>query len=142
VSKPIEDRLLGHFYSELRRRRVLATLSIQVIAAWLIIQVTDALFPGWNIAEENIRFLLYATIACFPIAFVFGWKYDITPRGIKVTLPASRMGDDGGLPPARSGHVLLSFLSLATISIFVGFGRGSPTFDCRESASKTIRCVL
>jgi hypothetical protein len=113
---------MGYFYSELRRRRVLATLSIYVIAVWLIIQVADVLFPGLNIAEENIRFLLYAAIACLPIAIVVGWKYDITPRGIKVTPPASRTGDDGSLPLARADHVLLAFLSLATISIIVGFG--------------------
>ncbi len=111
---------MGHFYSELRRRRVLATLSIYVIVAWLMIQVADVLFPGWNIAEENIRFLLYAAIACFPIAFVVGWKYDITPRGIKVTPPASSTADDGSLPLASADMYCFRFCRLQPSALLWG----------------------
>ncbi len=80
------------------------------------------LFPGWNIAEENIRYLFYAAIAGFPIAFVVGWKYDITSHGIRRTPPASEVPAGKDLPLTRFDHALPSFLSLAAISIVVGFG--------------------
>lgn len=65
---------MAGFYSELRRRRVFATVSIYLVAAWLFIQVSDVLFPGWNIAEENIRYLLYAAIAAIRAAVSVGWR--------------------------------------------------------------------
>ena len=123
---------VANFYSELRRRRVFATISIYVVAAWLLIQVADVLFPGWNIAEENIRYLFYISIGCFPIAFIIGWKYDITPRGIKRTPPASQSPTDVSLPLNRADHLLLSFLSIVFISIVVGFTwkiKVSPVFE-------------
>jgi len=112
---------MANIYSELRRRRVFATVSIYIVAAWLLIQVADVLFPGWNIAEENIRYLVYAAVACFPIACIVGWKYDITTHGIRRTPPASQVPDETSLPLNRADHAILSFLSLATITIVVGF---------------------
>jgi len=112
---------MANFYSELRRRRVFATVSIYIVAAWLLIQIADVLFPGWHIAEENIRYLVYAAIACFPIAIIIGWKYDITTHGIKRTPPSSQVPDDVSLPLSWADHVLLWFLSLTTISIVAGF---------------------
>jgi TolB-like protein len=113
---------MASFYSEMRRRRVFATVSIYVVAAWLIIQVADVVFPGWNIPEENIRYLVYAAIACFPIALAIGWKYDITTHGIKLTPPVSQIPDEISLPLTRTDRALLSFLLLTTIIILVGFG--------------------
>jgi len=113
---------MANFYSELRRRRVFSTISIYVVAAWLLIQIADVLFPGWNIAEENIRYLLYAAIACFPIAFVVGWKYDITKHGIKRTPSASQVPDDVSLPLKKADHLLLTLLTIATVCIIGGVG--------------------
>ena len=54
---------MGHFFAELKRRRVLPALTIYVVAAWLLIQIADVLFPGAGIPEENIRFVLGAAMA-------------------------------------------------------------------------------
>jgi len=113
---------MASLYSELRRRRVFATVSIYLVSAWLIIQVADVLFPGWNIPEDNIRYLVYAAIACFPIAIALGWKYNITAHGIKRTPLASHISDETSLPLTGTDHALLSFLLLAAISIVAGFG--------------------
>ncbi|MCP4047249.1 MAG: tetratricopeptide repeat protein, partial [Gammaproteobacteria bacterium] len=114
---------MAGFYHELRRRRVFGTISIYVVGAWLLIQVADVLFPGWNIAEENIRYLVYMAIGCFPVAFVVGWKYDITTHGIKRTPPSTKVSEEISLSLNKADHLLLAFLAIATISIVVGFGR-------------------
>ena len=39
---------MGNFFVEIRRRRVFLTISIYVVAAWLLMQIADVLFPGWG----------------------------------------------------------------------------------------------
>jgi len=114
---------MEHFFAELKRRRVFLTISIYVVAAWLLMQIADVLFPGWGIPEENIRYLLYIAVACFPIAFVIGWKYDITLRGIERT-PSSEQEarGDADLSLSKADHAILAVSTLAAIGIVAGFG--------------------
>jgi TolB-like protein len=114
---------VGKFFAELKRRRVPLAISIYVVSAWLLMQIADVLFPGWGIREENIRFLFYAAVACFPIAFIIGWKYDITLHGIERTpsLEDEAKGD-ADLSLGRVDHAILAILSLAVVGILVGFG--------------------
>ena len=114
---------MGHFFAELKRRRVLPTVSIYVVAAWLLIQIADVLFPGAGIPEENIRYVLFTAIACFPIACIVGWKYDITMRGIKRTATSEHEAHgEADLSLNKADHAILTVLSLVTISIVAGFG--------------------
>ena len=75
------------FWQELRRRRVYR-LAGSGVGAWLIIQVGDVFFPAWGLPETAVRFLIIATILCFPIALVFSWIFDISTSGIVKTEPA------------------------------------------------------
>jgi TolB-like protein/Flp pilus assembly protein TadD len=59
-----------------------------IVGAWLIIQVADVFFPAWGLPETALRFLIAATILCFPIALIFSWIFDITTSGIVKTEPA------------------------------------------------------
>ncbi|WOJ92245.1 hypothetical protein R0135_10645 [Congregibacter variabilis] len=71
--------------AEIRRRKVLRTLALYILAAWGLMQVADVLLPGLGLPEESIRYLLFATIAGFPVALVFAWFFDITANGIQRT---------------------------------------------------------
>jgi len=86
-------KLIGHnqsmgFWRELRRRRVYRMAGFYVVGAWLVIQVADVFFPAWGLPETALRFLIVATILCFPIALIFSWTFDITTSGIVKTEPA------------------------------------------------------
>jgi hypothetical protein len=59
-----------------------------VVGSWLIIQVADVFFPAWGLPETALRFLIVATILCFPTALIFAWTFDITSSGIVKTAPA------------------------------------------------------
>jgi len=76
------------FWQELRRRRVHRMVGFYVVGAWLVLQVADVFFPAWGLPETAMRFLIVATILCFPIALVFSWTFDITTSGIVKTEPA------------------------------------------------------
>jgi TolB-like protein/Tfp pilus assembly protein PilF len=86
-------KLLGHnqsmgFWQELRRRRVYRMAGLYIVGAWVVIQVADISFPAWGVPESALRYLFIAAAACFPVALIFSWYYDITPKGIVRTEPA------------------------------------------------------
>ena len=116
--------LLGHnqsmgFWQELRRRRVYRMAGFYVVGAWLGIQVADVFFPAWGLPETALRFLIVATILCFPIALIFSWIFDITISGIVKTEPADS-GETFDNSLKRTDYVVLA--ALLTIGAAIVFG--------------------
>lgn len=107
------------FWQEMRRRRVFRLAGLYIVGAWLVIQVADISFPAWGIPETAIRYLFVAAAACFPVALIFSWYYDITSRGIVRTEPA---GADVSvdLSLKRSDYIILT--ALFGIGLAVVFG--------------------
>ena len=90
-----------------------------VVGAWLIIQVVDVFFPAWGFPETALRFLIIATILCFPIALIFSWIFDITTSGIVKTEPADpREVFDNSLK--RSDYIILVALLATGAAIILG----------------------
>jgi TolB-like protein/cytochrome c-type biogenesis protein CcmH/NrfG len=99
--------------SELRRRRVFRVAGLYIVGAWVALQVFDLAFASWGLPETTLRFVWVAVIVLFPLALVFGWRYDITPNGIVRTPPASG-SEDLGLKPADYA-VLIGLLAVVDI---------------------------
>jgi len=70
------------FWQELRRRRVFRMTGLYIVGAWVVIQVAEVSFEAWGVPDSALRFLFIAAFACFPVALVFSWFYDITAKGI------------------------------------------------------------
>ena len=104
---------------ELRRRRVFRTAAVYLVGAWLMMQVADVLFPAWGLPNAAINVLFVAAVLCFPLALVFGWRYDITSKGIVRTPPAQAGAEGPGLALQRGDHIVLAALVLvAGIIVF------------------------
>jgi hypothetical protein len=76
------------FLYDLNRRRVFRLAGLYIVGAWLAIQVASVFFPAWGIPETALRYFILAAIICFPLALVFGWRYDITSQGLVRTPPS------------------------------------------------------
>ena len=72
---------------EIRRRRVLPTVALYIIAAWVTIQVADVAIDA-GVINIPLRSVFVAAFVGFPIALVASWSYDITRHGIVRTPPA------------------------------------------------------
>jgi len=97
------------FWQELRRRRVFRLAGLYIIGAWVVIQVADISFQAWGVPESALRYLFIAAIVCFPVALIFSWYYDITPKGIVRTEAVDDSESvDQGLQ--RKDYILLSAL--------------------------------
>jgi TolB-like protein/cytochrome c-type biogenesis protein CcmH/NrfG len=71
------------FIAELQRRNVIRIAVLYLVAAWIILQVADVLFPILGVPEWGLRLILGVLVLCFPLALIFSWIYEMTPEGIK-----------------------------------------------------------
>lgn len=88
-----------------------------------------------------MRFVWFALTACFPLAIVWGWRYDITSRGIVRTPPATG-GADVDLGLRAPDFVIISALAAIMISVLAGavneIWRLPQTVDHRYALNRNI----
>lgn len=106
-------------WQELRRRRVFRLAGLYIVGAWLVIQVADISFPAWGLPETALRYLFIAAIACFPIALIFSWFYDVTPQGIVRTDPAGE-AETVDLSLKRGDYIVLAALIAIGSAVVLG----------------------
>ena len=105
-----------YLLQELRRRKVFRLAALYIIGAWVVLQVADLAFESWGIASSALRYVWLGTTLGFPIALVFGWRYDITTNGIVRTPPA----DDSSqidLSLRRSDYIILALLVVVAMGV-------------------------
>lgn len=100
---------LRSFVREARHRHVFRVAGIYIVAAWVVVQVADTTFPGIDIPDAAIRYVWFAVILGFPLALIFGWRYDITAKGLRRTPPA-HADETVELPLRRPDFVILALL--------------------------------
>ena len=105
-----------NLFQELRRRRVFRTAALYVVAAWIVLQVADLALPALNIPEQAIRYVWLATILGFPVAMLFGWRYQVTENGIVRTLPVAA-GEKADMQLRVTDYALLVALAAVAVAI-------------------------
>jgi len=111
-------RRLWQFMRELRRRRVFGTAAIYIIGAWVLLQVLALAFQSFGVPDTALQYIWMVAIASFPIALIFGWRYDITADGIVRTPPAG-VTDTTGLSLRKPDYIVLAALTVVAV-IFAG----------------------
>ena len=109
---------LWQFVREMRRRRVFRTAVIYIIGAWVLLQVIALAFQSFGIPDTALQYIWLAAIAGFSLALIFGWRYDITPKGIVRTPPAG-VTDTTDLSLRKPDYIVLVALTVVAV-IFVG----------------------
>ena len=108
-----------NIWQELRRRRVYRLAGLYMVGAWLVIQVADILFPAWGVPDTALRYLFIASAACFPLALVFSWFYDITSKGI-VRTKAAGVFETADLKLKGTDFAILATLLAVGLVILMG----------------------
>ena len=76
---------LDNFFAELKRRNVYKVAVAYGIVAWVLIQVSDTVFPRLNLPDRAVTLVIVLLILGFPVALVVAWAFELTPEGIKRT---------------------------------------------------------
>ena len=94
-------RLRGWF-AELRRRKVMRVAGVYLVAAWLAIQVADAVFEPLGLPAWSLKLLIVAAAVGFPLACALAWAFDVTPTGVERTPPPGAPAATPALPVAAA----------------------------------------
>ncbi len=94
---------------------------LYLVSAWLIVQVADVACEGpMACSPAVVRQIWIALALIFPIALIFGWRYDITWEGIVRTVPHTGGREDRPLRPVDQTVIAgLSFAVAAIVGLTV-----------------------
>ena len=70
-------------FSELKRRNVFRVAIAYLIAAWLVLQISELVLDAIEAPAWVLKVFLLLFAMGFPLILLFSWAYEITPEGIK-----------------------------------------------------------
>ncbi len=70
-------------FKELKRRNVFKVAIAYIIAAWLLLQISDTLVPALHLPEWFHSGVAFVLILGFPVAIILAWAFELTPEGLK-----------------------------------------------------------
>ena len=71
------------FFEELNRRIVFHVGIAYGVTAWLLIQISDTVFPRIGLSESAVTLVIALLAIGFVPALIFTWAFEGTPKGIK-----------------------------------------------------------
>ena len=72
-------------FAELKRRNVFRVGAAYLVVAWLMIEVSDTVFPRLGLPEWTVTFVIAMLALGFPLALFLAWAFELTPEGVKRT---------------------------------------------------------
>lgn len=100
---------------ELKRRNVFRVGGGYAVVAWLLIEISDTIFPRLGLPEWTVTFVIALLLLGFPVALFMAWAFELTPEGIRRTADVpDNMGD------AREGRRGLDWLIIAGLVVVIG----------------------
>lgn len=105
------------FWSELRRRNVLRMAALYLVAAWLILQVTEVLSGLLDVPDWLGPVVLAMLVIGLPIALVISWFFEITDSGVERDPDDVSAETPAGLGERRLDFVIISMLGAAALVI-------------------------
>ena len=70
-------------FNELKRRNVFRVGAAYVVAAWLLIQVAETVFPLFGFGDTPARIVVIVLVIGFIPALILAWAFELTPEGLK-----------------------------------------------------------
>jgi TolB-like protein len=127
------------FLREIKRRKVLHTLSLYVVGCWVVLQVIEVL-SGAGLPPTTMRNVLVAMSVGFPFVLLVAWFFDISSEGVTRTPPRE---PDEELPRLNlSDHALsVGLLAVLALNAYV-LSSPAPTSAVSEPAMEQRTLVV
>jgi len=99
--------------SELKRRNVLRVGAAYIVAAWLVIQVAETIFPLFGYGDTPTRLVVIVLSIGFIPSLVFSWVFEITPEGLRRDADVDRDHSITQVTGKKLDRIILLVLALA-----------------------------
>ncbi len=124
----------GSFFEELKRRNVFRVATAYAIAGWLVIQVSDTVFPRLGLPEWTVTFIIILVLIGFPISLLLAWAFEITPDGIEKSEDVDINESVTNQTGRKLNKVIITVLSVAVVFLLTEriFFAESTIFDSEK----------
>jgi TolB-like protein len=113
------DQQRGGFFAELKRRNVFRVAVAYLVAAWLLLQVTDIVLDNINAPDWIIQVFMLALVVGLPVALIFAWAFEMTPEGLKREKDVDRSRSITHHTGRKLDRVIIGILALAVVVLVV-----------------------
>ena len=102
-------------FAELKRRNVFRVGGAYAVVAWLLIEISDTIFPRLGLPEWTVTFVIVLLLLGFPVALFMAWAFELTADGIKRTADVPDAASD-----TREGRRGLDWLIIVALVVVIG----------------------
>ncbi len=103
------------FFEELKRRNVVRVGIAYVIAAWILLQLTDVLVELLGLPDTAGKFIVLLLIVGLVPALIFAWAFEMTPDGIKRERDVDRSQSIANKTGRKMDRTIIAILVLAVV---------------------------
>ena len=107
-----------NFWQELKRRKVVGVIPVYAAAAFALLELVDIIATPLGLPEGTIKLVLILLLIGFVITIIFSWIYDITPDGVKKTIPSGEI-DEKARPAESNKWKIATYVSVVIIIALV-----------------------
>jgi dienelactone hydrolase len=112
---------MAGLFEELKRRNVFKVGAAYLVAAWLLLQVSDLLVPVLSLPDWTTRLVFLLLAVGFIPALLLAWAFELTPQGIKRDEPATETGDGKAGATGKSQSAIIAVLLLLVLGMAVNW---------------------
>jgi hypothetical protein len=104
---------MSQLFQELKRRNVFRVAIAYLVAAWLLLQVTDIVVPILELPAWVPRFVLLSLAIGFVPAAIIAWAFELTPSGLKRDRDVDRSQRTQHSSERKLDFIIIAALALA-----------------------------
>lgn len=115
-TQPPQAASLAGFFKELNRRRVFRVGLVYMVAAWLIMQIAETVFPALLLPDWSVSLVVILVVLGFPVALILAWAFQVETEGanhsttsVQYVVDKSRKFDFVVMTALAAAVVILTF---------------------------------
>ena len=108
-----------NFFKELKRRNVVRVGIAYTVATWLLIQVTDTVFPSIGLPDSAVTLVIALLVIGFIPALIFAWAFEMTPDGIKREKDVDRTQSITPTTGRKLDRAIIGILTIAVAYLLI-----------------------
>jgi TolB-like protein/Tfp pilus assembly protein PilF len=106
---------LSNFWQELKRRKVIRTITVYAAAAFVILELLSIIIEPLRLPDWTLQFAIIFLCIGFIVAIILSWIYDLHPEGGIVKTESVEEARVDDIPKSSNGWKIASYISFAVI---------------------------